>query len=59
MNWWTAKQKRIGLQVDTVADLIKALQQCPQDWKVRDADEGRFCEICVATDGTEKLVELY
>jgi len=29
MNWWTAKQKRIGLQVDTVADLIKVLQQCP------------------------------
>lgn len=59
MDWWTAQQKRIGLQVETVADLIKALQQCPQDWKIRDADEGHFCEINIATDGTEKLVELY
>lgn len=59
MDWWIAKQKTIPLDVDTVADLIAVLKKCPQDYKIRDADGGQFCEIKIATDGTDKEVELY
>ena len=54
-----AKQKKYGFKIDTVADLVKILQKCPQNYKIRNVDEGTFCEICVATDGVEKIVELY
>lgn len=59
MNWLKAKQTKIPLEADTVAELIEALQKCPQDYKIRNSDEGEFCELSIATDGTESMVSLY
>ena len=59
MNWFKAKQTKIPLKADTVAELIEALRQCPQDYKIRNSDEGEFCELNIATDGTESMVSLY
>ncbi len=60
MDWFKAQQIRTSIpQNATVADLIAILQKLPQDWPVVNADEGSLCEICVATDGRDKQVQLY
>lgn len=59
MNWLNAKQTRIAVTANTVAELINILKTCPQDWPVRNADSGQFCEITISTDGTDKEVALY
>lgn len=59
MDWMNARQKRIPLNVTTVADLIKVLQQLPQNHKIVNADEDDFCEINIATDCVEDIVMLY
>ena len=60
MNWWTAKQNRISIPENaTVADLIELLKKCPQDYPVCNVDEGLLCEICIATDGRDKQVQIY
>ena len=60
MNWWTAQQKRISIPENaTVADLIELLKQCPQDYPICDADSSSLCEICIATDGHDKEVQIY
>ena len=60
MDWLKAQQIRTGIpQTATVADLIAILQKLPQNWPVVNADEGPLCEIVVATDGRDKIVEIY
>lgn len=60
MDWLKAKQQTIPLNnVDTVADLIAILKKLPREYKLRNADEGTFCEINIATDGKENMVSLY
>lgn len=60
MNWLKAQQITTGIsQNATVADLIAILQKLPQDWPVGNADAGPLCEIVVATDGRDKIVEIY
>lgn len=59
MDWWNCKQTRKAVRAKTVADLIAILKTCPQNYDIRNADEGKFCEICIATDGVENIVELY
>lgn len=60
MDWLKAQQIRTGIpQNATVADLIAILQKLPQNWPVVNADEGPLCEITVATDGLNKIVEIY
>ena len=60
MDWLKAQQIQTGIpQNATVADLIAILQKLPQDWPVGDADGGPLCEITVATDGRDKIVEIY
>lgn len=59
MDWLNAKQTRIAVTANTVAELIDILKTCPQDWPVRNADSGQFCEITISTDGTDKEVALY
>lgn len=59
MDWWNCKQTRKPVRAKTVADLIAILQTCPQDYDIRNSDEGEFCEIIIATDGVENIVELY
>lgn len=58
MNWLFAEQKRTGIRPETVADLIKILQEYPQDWPIRTSDSSHFCQISTATDGRDKLVSL-
>lgn len=58
MNWLFAEQKSRGIRPETVADLIKILQEYPQDWPIRTSDESHFCQISTATDGRDKLVSL-
>lgn len=58
MNWLFAEQKRTGIRPETVAELIKILQEYPQDWPIRTSDESHFCQISTATDGHDKLVSL-
>ena len=59
MDWFIAKQERRTVTANTVAELIEILKQCPQDWPIRTADSGEFCEINIATDGVDKEVSLY
>ena len=60
MDWLKAQQIRTGIpQNATVADLIAILQKLPQNWPVVNADEGPLCEIVVATDGSDKQVQVY
>lgn len=59
MNWLKTIQERIGIHPETVADLIETLKKCPQNWPIRNADDGHFCEINIATDGIDKEVSLY
>lgn len=59
MNWLNAKRTRMAVKANTVAELIDILKTCPQDWPIRNADNGRFCGITISTDGTDKEVALY
>ena len=59
MNYFTAEQKTIPLCKPTVADVIAALQKCPQNAPIGDADGDSFCEITIYQDGDEVSVELY
>lgn len=60
MNYFTAEQKTIPFsRKPTVAEVIKALQECPQDAPICNADGGPLCEITIFTDGAEVSVELY
>lgn len=60
MDWLKAQQITTGIPRNaTVADLIAILQKLPQDWPVVNADAEPLCEIVVATDGRDKIVEIY
>lgn len=60
MNYFIASKKTIPLgRKPTVAEVIKALQECPQDAPLCNADGGPLCEITIFTDGNEVSVELY
>lgn len=60
MNYFTANQKTIPFSSKpTVAKVIKALQECPQNAPLCNADGGPLCEITIFTDGNEVSVELY
>ena len=60
MDWLKAQQIQTSIpQNATVADLIAILKKLPQNWPVGNSDEGPLCEITVATDGRDKIVEIY
>ena len=61
MNYFIANKKTIPLgRKPTVAEVIKALQECPQNAPICNAAEGPLLsEIAIFTDGAEVSVELY
>lgn len=61
MNYFTANKKTIPLsRKPTVADVIKALQECPQNAPICNSAVGPLLsEIAIFTDGAEVSVELY
>jgi hypothetical protein len=59
MNYFSADQKTIPLGKSTVADVIKALQKCPQNAPLCNADGDSLLEITIFTDGDHVSVEIY
>jgi len=59
MNESEERPKSKEIDPETVGELVKVLQEYPQDWKIRGADCSHFGTIYVVTDGINDIIELY